>query len=135
MEFFTSPDIPLMTKLLEVVYIIIGLICLYTAGRNLFDKENKSPWGTAAFWGSVGIVIAFGRWLPDIVSGALILLMSASAILRLVKPGQDLAPTAEQTKAKFDRIGMKIFIPALSIGVFSLVFAFLATSLLYLYVI
>lgn len=130
MEFFTSADIPLMTKLLEVVYIIIGLICIYTAVRNLTDKANPSPAGTALFWGSVGVVIAFGRWLPDIASGALILIMSASAILRLVKPGADLAPTAEQTKAKFDRIGMKIFIPALSIGVFSLVFALLGGNAL-----
>lgn len=130
MEFFTSTDIPLMTKLLEVVYIIIGLICIYTAARNLTDKANPSPAGTALFWGSVGVVIAFGRWLPDIVNGALILLMSASAILRLVKPGADLAPTAEQTKAKFELIGMKIFIPALSIGVFSLIFAFLGGNAL-----
>ena len=130
MEFFTSADIPLMTKLLEVVYIIIGLICIYTAVRNLTDKANPSPAGTALFWGSVGVVIAFGRWLPDIASGALILIMSASAILRLVKPGADLAPTAEQTKAKFDRIGMKIFIPALSIGVFSLIFALLGGNAL-----
>ena len=124
MAFFTSADIPLMTKLLEVVYIAIGIICLYTAGRNFLDSHNPSPWGTAAFWGSIGIVIAFGRWLPDIVNGTLVLIMSASAILKLVKPGEDLAPTAEQTKAKFDLIGMKIFIPALSIGLFSLLFAF-----------
>ena len=130
MEFFTNPEIALMTKLLEVVYIVIGIICLYTAGRNFFDKENPSPWGTAMFWGSVGIVIAFGRWLPSIVNGTLILLMSISAILRLVKPGADLAPTAEQTKAKFDVIGMKIFVPALSIGVFSLLFAFLGGNAL-----
>ena len=123
MEFFTSPDIDLMTKLLEVVYILIGIICIYTAVRNLFDKHNNSPWGTAIFWGSVGVVIAFGRWIPSFFNGILILIMSFSAILRRVKPGENLAPTPEQTKASFERIGMKIFIPALSIGLFSLVFA------------
>lgn len=123
MAFFTAADIPLMTKLLEVVYILIGIICIYTAARNLTDRENPSPFGTAVFWGSVGIVIAFGRWIPNIINGSLILLMGASAILRRVKPGKNLAPTAEQTKASFDHIGMKIFIPALSIGLFSLIFA------------
>ena len=130
MEFFTSPDIPLMTKLLEIVYILIGFICLYTAVRNLNDDHNPSPYGTFVFWGSVGIVIAFGRWIPNVINGILILLMSLAAILRLVKPGQDLAPTAEQTKAKFDRIGMKIFIPALSIGGFSLIFALIGWNAL-----
>lgn len=130
MAFFTSADIPLMTKLLEIVYISIGIICIYTALQNLKDKENPSPFGTAVFWGSVGVVIAFGRWLPNLLNGALILLMSASAILGMVKPGKNLAPTAQQTKASFERIGMKIFIPALSIGLFSLVFALIGWNAL-----
>lgn len=130
MAFFTSADIPLMTKLLEIVYISIGIICIYTALQNLRDKENPSPFGTAVFWGSVGVVIAFGRWLPNLLNGALILLMSASAILGMVKPGKNLAPTAQQTKASFERIGMKIFIPALSIGLFSLVFALIGWNAL-----
>ena len=130
MAFFTSADIPLMTKLLEVVYISIGIICIYTALQNLRDKENPSPFGTAVFWGSVGVVIAFGRWLPNLLNGALVLIMSASAIMRMVKPGKNLAPTARQTKASFDRIGMKIFIPALSIGLFSLVFALIGWNAL-----
>ena len=130
MAFFTAADIPLMTKLLEIVYIIIGIICIYTAVRNLTDKENPSPFGSALFWGSVGIVIAFGRWIPDFFNGLLILIMSASAILRMVNPGKDLSPTSEQTKASFERIGMKIFFPALSIGLFSLLFALIGWNAL-----
>ena len=130
MAFFTAADIPLMTKLLEVVYILIGIICIYTALRNLTDKENPSPFGNATFWGSVGVVIAFGRWIPNFVNGVLILIMSASAVLRLVKPGNDLSPTPQQTKASFERIGMKIFIPALSIGLFSLLFALIGWNAL-----
>ncbi len=130
MSFFLSQDIPLMTKLLEIVYMLIGIICIYTAIVNIKDKENPSPWGTGVFWSSVGIVIAFGRWIPNTVNGFLILLMSASAILNLVKPGKNMAPTKEETKQKFDKIGMKIFIPALSIGLFSLIFALIGWSAL-----
>lgn len=130
MAFFTAADIPLMTKLLEVVYILIGIICIYTALRNLTDKENPSPFGNAVFWGSVGVVIAFGRWIPNFINGVLILIMSASAVLRLVKPGNELAPTPQQTKASFERIGIKIFIPALSIGLFSLLFALIGWNAL-----
>lgn len=130
MEFFTSPDIPFMTKLLETVYILIGIICIYTALRSFKDSHNPSPVGTSVFWGSVGIVIAFGRWIPNLINGVLILLMSSAAVFGLVKPGEDLAPTEEQTKAKFDTIGLKIFIPALSIGGFSLVFALIGWNAL-----
>ena len=76
MAFFTDPEITVMTKLLEIVYIAIGFICLYTAGKNLTDKENPSPYGTAVFWGSIGIVIAFGRWIPDVANGVLLMIMS-----------------------------------------------------------
>ena len=123
MAFFTDPEITLMTKLLEIVYITIGGICLYTAAKNLFDKENPTPFGTAVFWGSIGIVIAFGRWIPNIINGILVMAMSLTAILRMVNGGSNNAPTPQETKEKFDKIGMKIFIPALSIGAFSLIFA------------
>ena len=123
MAFFTDSEITLMTKLLELVYIVIGLICIYTAVKNLTDKNNPSPVGTAVFWGSIGIVIAFGRWIPNLVNGLLVMAMSAVAIFRLVQSGTDNSPTAEETKAKFDKTGLKIFLPALSIGLFSLIFA------------
>lgn len=130
MEFFTSPDVAAMTKLLEIVYIAIGIICIYTAVRNLTDRENPSPFGTFLFWASVGTVIAFGRWIPNVINGILLMIMSAAAILKMVKQGQNLAPTAEQTRAKFEQIGLKIFAPALSIGVFSLLFALIGWNAL-----
>lgn len=124
MDFFASSEITLMTKLLELVYMLIGIICIYTGLQNLFDRQNPSRFGTFIFWGSVGVVIAFGRWIPNFINGLLILAMSLSAVLRLVKPGKNNAPSAEYTKTRFEKIGMKIFIPALSIGLFSLLFAF-----------
>ena len=119
-----------MTKLLEIVYISIGLICIYTALKNLNDRQNTSPLGTAVFWGSIGIVIAFGRWIPDMINGLLVMAMSAMAIFRLVKSGTDNSPSAEETRANYERTGLKIFIPALSIGVFSLIFALIGWNAL-----
>ena len=29
MSFFTSPDVTLANKVMEVIYIIIGLLCIY----------------------------------------------------------------------------------------------------------
>ena len=42
--------ISLGDKLLEIVYIIIGLITFYAGVKNLLDKENPSRIGTAIFW-------------------------------------------------------------------------------------
>lgn len=123
MSFFMDPEVTLGTKLLEVIYIVIGLITLYTGIKNALDKENPSRVGTAIFWCSLGIVLSFGRWIPPIINGVLVVIMTLPSILGKVKIGKQEAPTAEQTKAAYNRIGMKIFIPALSLGFFALLFA------------
>ena len=40
-QFYTSVDVTLSEKLLEVMYCLIGLISIYVAFKNLKDKENK----------------------------------------------------------------------------------------------
>ncbi|MEG0107699.1 MAG: DUF979 domain-containing protein, partial [Lachnospiraceae bacterium] len=87
------------------------------------DRENPARIGTAVFWCTLGIVIAFGRWIPPAVNGILIIIMTIPAILKKVKIGTQEHPDPEFTKKMSDKLGMKIFIPALSIGVFAIIFA------------
>lgn len=122
-NFFTSADFTLGQKLLEIIYFVIGGISIYTGIKNLKDKENASPVGTAIFWCAMGIVIAFGRWIPDMVNGAIVVGMTIPAMLKKVKIGKVNAPTAEQTSAAFTKNGMKIFVPSLAIGISAISFA------------
>ena len=116
-------------KLMEIIYMFIGFMVVYTAVKNLRDKENPSRIGTFVFWFVLGILLAFGRWLPNALSGVLVLIMCVPAILHKVKKGKNNAPSKADTQAAFEAIGMKIFIPALSIGVFA-VGAALTTNVL-----
>ena len=111
------------TVMLDVVWIIVGLIAFYAGIKNLLDKENPSRIGTAIFWCSFGVVIALGSWMPPKVSGALVIVMCMPAIFKKVKVGRVNAPTKEYTKAQYSKIGMKIFVPALTVAVMSLFFA------------
>lgn len=124
MSFFLSEDISLSVKLLEVLYILMGLICLYTGGKNFLDKTNKNRIGTAIFWTLLGVVLGFGRWMPDKVNGALILLLTLPAILKKVGVGQNKSISQEKIKESAEKLGMKLFLPALSIGIFAIIFAF-----------
>lgn len=128
MSFFIDAEVTLGTKLLEIVYIVMGLIAINTGIKNGRDKENPSPIGTAVFWCVLGVVIAFGRWIPPIVDGVLIFIMTIPAIFKRVKIGKVNKPSEEYTKKASDKIGMKIFIPALSMGIFAIIFA-VATEL------
>ncbi len=63
MSFFLDPEVTMSNKLMEMIYIFIGLMVVYTAVKNLRDKENPSRIGTFAFWFIPGI------WSLDAVCG------------------------------------------------------------------
>ena len=123
MSFFLNPDYIAGTKLLEIIYIVIGMITIYTGIKNIMDKENPSRTGTGIFWCTLGTVIAFGRWIPDLINGMLIVFMTIPAIMKKVKIGKVNAPSEKETEENFQKTGMKIFIPALALGICAILFA------------
>ncbi len=124
MSFFLSDDISLSKKLLECLYIVMGLICIYTGAKNGLDKTNKTRVGTAIFWILLGIILGFGKWIPSKVNGALIILMTLPAILNKVGIGEKNPISQEKINAFAEKMGLKLFIPALSMGFFAIMFAF-----------
>ena len=123
MSFFMSADYSQSTKVMEIIYFIIGLLCIYCGVKNLKDKENPEPVGTFIFWAVLGVVLALGRWLPSLVSGILVVVMCIPAILKKVKKGAVSAATKAETEATYEKIGMKIFVPTLSIGMLAVICA------------
>lgn len=123
LEFFQSADVTLSNKLLEMLYIIIGLVAFYTGIKNLMDKENEKNIGSAIFWCTLGLLFILGKWIAPLWTGILVIVMVLPAILKQVGTGIMDVPKLEEMEQNFHKIGMKIFIPALCIGVFALIFA------------
>lgn len=119
-EYFLSAEITLSDKLLEVLYLIIGLICIYTAIANLRDKGNQKRYGTFVFWCTLGLMFVLGPWIPSLYTGILMCVMVAVPILHRVSRSTQPDPSEEEAEKNYRKIGMKVFIPALSIGVFAL---------------
>ena len=122
-QFFTSVDVTLSNKLLEVMYILIGLVSVYTGVRNAKDSTNEKRVGSAVFWIVLGVLFIFGKWIPAAATGALLFVMVIPAIAGQVDKGKEGAPTTEEMQGNFEHIGMKIFAPAICIGLFALLFA------------
>lgn len=122
-EFFLSQEVTLSSKLLEILYICIGMIVCYSAYRNAFDKSNPHRYGTAFFWGMLGILFMMGKWLPSSVTGVFVMLLVIPVITGKTAKGKLDKPTQEEMQQGFQKIGMKIFIPALCIGLTALCFA------------
>ena len=123
MEFFIDPKVALGAKLLECLYILMGIVAGYTGVKSLFEKGRKDKIPTALFWIALAVVLAFGRWIPNKVNGAIVVLMAIPAIIKRVKPGVDNSAPKEYTKAASDKIGYKIFIPTLAMGTCAILFA------------
>lgn len=118
--YFTSADITLSAKLVQVMYLLSGFFCMYCGVRAWQKKDNDAWLPTGAFWFTLGIVVAFGQWLPPLVSGILVALMCIPAALGKVKRGKLEAAPKEVQQKNFKKIGMKIFIPAFGAGIFSI---------------
>ncbi|NCB33886.1 MAG: DUF979 family protein, partial [Erysipelotrichia bacterium] len=82
--YFTNPEITFGAKMLELLYIIIGLICIYAGVKNLKDKDNPNSVGTFIFWTALGLATALGRYLPAIVEGIIVVICIIPAILKKV---------------------------------------------------
>lgn len=123
--YFFNSQVTFANKMLELLYVIIGLICIYAGVKNLKDKENPNSFGTFVFWTALGLATGLARYLPPLVEGIVVVICIIPAILKKVTPGKENAPTKEETTENFKNIGMKLFIPALGMGVFALIFGLL----------
>ncbi|WP_434630671.1 DUF979 domain-containing protein [Thermoanaerobacterium thermosaccharolyticum] len=111
-------------NLLEIMYIMSGIVALYIAVKTFAEKDHVSRIPTSIFWGALGIVMAFGKWLPPMVSGILIIVMAIPAMIKKVKPGNNKSTPEEYRIKMSNKLGYSIFIPAFTIGVTALIFAF-----------
>lgn len=53
-ELFTNPEVAFSAKVMEIIYIFMGAMCIYTAFKNFKDKENPSQIGTFIFGSCLG---------------------------------------------------------------------------------
>lgn len=122
MTFFLNPEISLNDKLLEGLFMIMGFMCFYVASKHLKNWQNYVSRESFLFWGLLGTVLAFGRFIPSVVVGALILIMTIPAIRKRVVPVKQL--TKQKPVKAFRNQGTKIFIPALAIGIVAILCSF-----------
>ena len=73
--------------LLEIFYIIIGIMMLNTAVLTLRDKNHKAKIGTSLFWALLGIIFIFGPYIPSVVVGGILVVIAVLTLTKQVKPG------------------------------------------------
>ena len=119
-SYFLSSEFTLSDKLVQIMYLLSGFFCMYCGVRAWIVKANKHFLPTGLFWFTLGIVVAFGQWLPPLASGILVAITCVPAALGMVKRGNLQAASKEEQQKNYQKIGMKIFIPAFGAGIFSI---------------
>ncbi len=106
----------------EIFYVLCGLVCFLTAFRA--RKNESARVGTMLFWTLTGVIFAFGKLLPPVAVGGMLVVMGVLTVTGQVKVGKFKESTPEFRKASSERIGTKIFVPAVAVGLIALILSF-----------
>lgn len=113
----------MINTLLEIMYIICGIILVVCGIYAFNDKENPKRIGSAIFWIIFGFIFMAGPYLNPKVVGGLLLVMGVITATKNVKVGSLKNSSDEYRMIQEEKIGNKIFVPALSIGVIAFAIA------------
>ena len=100
---------------LEHIYWLAGLMMAGVAIVNARDTSNPRRFNNTAFWGIYALTFLAGTYLPDIVNGFLVIAMVLVASIRGLGQGKKESATKEEREASARKWGNKLFIPALTI--------------------
>lgn len=109
--------------LLEIFYIIIGLYMGITMVFTLKDKNHKTRIGTALFWGILAIIFMIGNYIPSMIVGLLVVVIAVLSATKQINIGTFKQLDETFTALKSEKLGLKIFIPSLSIAIIAMLVA------------
>lgn len=107
----------IVTNILEFFFIVIGLLLVYTASEVFRDVKHPTRFGTALFWLVLGIVFAFGNFIPAIINGVLIMVMGILTLFKQVRLGEVKIVDEDKALKYSERLGNKVFIPVIALAV------------------
>jgi uncharacterized membrane protein len=100
---------------LHWLYMLAGAVFAGFALSSGRDTTNPKRWGNSAFWLLLAISFWFGDFLGDLGNGVLVLALVAIAGAHLLGRGSRRSTTGEQRDRFSDRLGNRLFVPALII--------------------
>lgn len=106
------------------LYVLAGSFFAVWSLLSLRDRR----WGNAAFWGLLGASFLFGSHLTDLANGLIVLAMVGIAGTGGLKRSDPATTTVEERQALSERLGNRLFLPALIVPLTAV-----AGTLLYTY--
>jgi uncharacterized membrane protein len=100
---------------LHWLYVLAGAMFAAFALLSALDRANPKRFGNAAFWGLMAVSLLGGDWIGDFGNGLLVLGLAGLAGFGFI--GRSHPPTTgeEERQAWSEKLGNKLFLPALII--------------------
>ncbi|MFI9271358.1 DUF979 domain-containing protein [Kitasatospora sp. NPDC052896] len=112
----------------EWFYWLVGALFLAMAAQMARDRSNPRRFGSAAFWGLLGVSFGYSSWVADRTApaaplGAAVLAMVLLAGLGRVGRGEPRTTPPAERAASAARVGSRLFLPALTVPLVAVVCA------------
>ena len=106
---------------LHWLYALAGAMFAVIALLSALDRANPKRLGNAAFWGLMALSLLGGDYLGDFGNGLLVLALAALAGFGFIGRSHPPTTSSEEREAWSDRLGNKLFLPALIIPITALI--------------
>lgn len=113
----------LSNTLLQIFYMMLGLYMGITMVFTLKDENHKTRIGTALFWGILSVVFMFGDYIPSQIVGVFVIVIAVLSATKQINIGTLKQLDETFTTLKAEKLGLKIFIPSLSIAIIAMLIA------------
>lgn len=100
---------------LHWLYVFAGAVFFAFAIGSARDRSNSKRCGNTVFWGLLAVSFWFGDFLGDVGNGLLVLALVGVAGAHLLGRGLKESTSNEQRQHFSERLGNKLFLPALII--------------------
>ncbi len=100
---------------IQAFYILAGLVLASVAARSLANQNHPRRWGTAGFWGLLAVIFLFGKYLPPVLVGWMMLVMVGLAAAKQVGTAVEPEVSEIERESSAQRLENKLFLPALLI--------------------
>jgi uncharacterized membrane protein len=106
---------------LHWLYVLAGAMFAAFAVLSALDSSNGKRFGNAAFWGLMALSLLAGDAIGDFANGVLVLGLAGLAGFGFLGRSNPPTTSAEQRQGWSDRLGNRLFLPALIIPATALI--------------
>jgi uncharacterized membrane protein len=120
-----------MTLTINYLFYLVGIVLLVVAGMILTDKSHPRRLTAGGFWLIYALIFLIGDWIPVQAVGVLVVAMALIAGFGGVTGAKPKMLSEETRRQTAKRLGNKLFVPALTIPVVTVILTLGAKYLIF----